>query len=273
MKKFTTKLLMSIIAVAFAFVALGTSTYAWFSMNTTVKAENMVVTAKSDSTYLLIGTSAAATTVQAGNATETDAVLEGTSTEVFPIAYTKEGTTVYLNGKTSQTAEEGDTQVIPANTWYTLSNKKTNNATNELTNYASHAEDALAGYVIKYTAYLCLSKDSQTAFTGKLNLSYSLAANGEDAADDAVSTMVKIYGTQTESSNVLTKTNNSYTTTNNVTISKDATLKVEMWVFIDGNSANVYSDYINGVGETQGKAITGKAVVAFSLGQAAQNNG
>ena len=50
MKKFTTKLLMSIIAVAFAFVALGTSTYAWFSMNTTVSATGMEVGAKSNST-------------------------------------------------------------------------------------------------------------------------------------------------------------------------------------------------------------------------------
>ena len=48
MKKFTTKLLMSIIAVAFAFVALGTSTYAWFSMNTSVSASNLTIKAKAD---------------------------------------------------------------------------------------------------------------------------------------------------------------------------------------------------------------------------------
>jgi phage terminase large subunit-like protein len=54
MKKFTTKLLMSIIAVAFAFVALGTSTYAWFSMNTTVSASGMTITAKSDTEFLVI---------------------------------------------------------------------------------------------------------------------------------------------------------------------------------------------------------------------------
>ena len=54
MKKFTTKLLMSIIAVAFAFVALGTSTYAWFAMNTTVSANNIQLTAKSDNIFLQI---------------------------------------------------------------------------------------------------------------------------------------------------------------------------------------------------------------------------
>jgi hypothetical protein len=270
MKKFTTKLLMSIIAVAFAFVALGTSTYAWFSMNTTVKAENMVVTAKSDSTYLLIGTSQAAATVQAGNATEADAVTEATSTEVYPIAFNKTEKTIYLNGKTADNAQAADTQVIPANTWYTLSNKNTNNATDELTNYAAHAENALTGYVVKYTAYLCLSKDSQTAFTGKLNLAYSLAANGEDDADAAISTMVKIYNGANvlESSDVLTSTANSYTTNASVTINNTDTVKVEMWVFIDGNSANVYSDYINGTAQQAAKNITGKAVVSFSLGQA-----
>ena len=38
MRKFTTKLLMSLIAVAFAIVALGTSTYAWFTLSGTATA-------------------------------------------------------------------------------------------------------------------------------------------------------------------------------------------------------------------------------------------
>ena len=64
MKKFTTKLLMSIIGVAFAFVALGTSTYAWFAMNQEVAVTGMQISAKSDSTYLIIGSENNLTTVQ-----------------------------------------------------------------------------------------------------------------------------------------------------------------------------------------------------------------
>jgi hypothetical protein len=45
MKKLTTKLMISVLSVALAFIALGTSTFAWFSMNTTVEATGMQLTA------------------------------------------------------------------------------------------------------------------------------------------------------------------------------------------------------------------------------------
>jgi len=45
MKKLTTKLMISVLSVALAFIALGTSTFAWFSMNTTVEATGMELTA------------------------------------------------------------------------------------------------------------------------------------------------------------------------------------------------------------------------------------
>ena len=41
MKKLMTKLLVSVLSVALAFIALGTSTYAWFSMNRTVQVIGM----------------------------------------------------------------------------------------------------------------------------------------------------------------------------------------------------------------------------------------
>ncbi len=45
MKKLATKLMISVLSVALAFIALGTSTFAWFSMNTTVEATGMQLTA------------------------------------------------------------------------------------------------------------------------------------------------------------------------------------------------------------------------------------
>jgi len=41
MKKLATKLMISVLSVALAFIALGTSTFAWFSMNTEVTASGM----------------------------------------------------------------------------------------------------------------------------------------------------------------------------------------------------------------------------------------
>lgn len=83
MKKLTTKLLMSIIAVAFAFVALGTSTYAWFAMNTNVTANNIQLTAKSDNIFLQIKNASD----ESANAAKTQAAAVTASKEVYPVDY------------------------------------------------------------------------------------------------------------------------------------------------------------------------------------------
>lgn len=53
MKKFK-KLIPALCMLLISAVLMGTSTYAWFSMNKTVTAEGMQVTANSDSAYLII---------------------------------------------------------------------------------------------------------------------------------------------------------------------------------------------------------------------------
>ena len=53
MKNLTRKLLMSIIATAFALVAFGTSTYAWFSLNKIAKVEGMELQVITESDMLI----------------------------------------------------------------------------------------------------------------------------------------------------------------------------------------------------------------------------
>jgi hypothetical protein len=266
MRKLTTKLLMSIIAVAFAFVALGTSTYAWFAMNTTVEANTMTVNAKSDSNYLLINKDSTLTTIQSNKKIADNYSIN--DTKVYPVAYADEQKTIYLEGRTSASDDaESYKKDIAAGTWYTLSNKNTDNATNYLMNYKE--QKTLTGYVVTYTFYLALSKDSATAHNGYLTLGFSL---GQDD-DAAVSAVVKIYSPNAdaskadllETSKVLSTSNTTYTTTSKVAISNDTVTKVEVQVFIDGNSNNVYSDYINGTDSVAAKEIKGNAVVTFTL--------
>ena len=69
MKKLIPAICMTLIA---AFM-LASSTFAWFSMNTQVKATGMQVVAKSDNTYLLISsTKTSASDIQTENAITTD---------------------------------------------------------------------------------------------------------------------------------------------------------------------------------------------------------
>lgn len=53
MKKLTRKLFLSVFTALFAVVALGTTTFAWFSMNTTVQATGMKVQAKADASLAI----------------------------------------------------------------------------------------------------------------------------------------------------------------------------------------------------------------------------
>lgn len=56
MKKLTKKLFLSVFTALFAVVALGTSTFAWFSMNTTVQATGMQAQAKADASLAIAKT-------------------------------------------------------------------------------------------------------------------------------------------------------------------------------------------------------------------------
>lgn len=86
MKKFV-KLIPAIVMLLIAASLVGTSTYAWFSMNNTVKATGMSVTAKSDQIFLMIqkGEAASADAIQsAGLIQDTAAVA---SAALYPAAH------------------------------------------------------------------------------------------------------------------------------------------------------------------------------------------
>ena len=71
MKKISKKIMLSILTVALTFIALGTSTFAWFSMNREVTATGMQVKAQADSS-LAISNALAVSTARTYNFT-TDA--------------------------------------------------------------------------------------------------------------------------------------------------------------------------------------------------------
>ena len=80
------KLIPALSMLLVSAVLLGTSTYAWFSMNTTVTATGMTIKAVSDDTYLLISDTA---TTAAGIQTQNDTAEDVTTTytpapELFP---------------------------------------------------------------------------------------------------------------------------------------------------------------------------------------------
>ncbi|MCR5422839.1 MAG: hypothetical protein K6E74_04300 [Bacilli bacterium] len=239
MKKLTTKLLMSIIAVAFAFVALGTSTYAWFTMSTSVSATGMQVTAKSNATYLLIDNVDNASTKTTSDITKAAAyaTVGNEEKKVYPAAYT--------------TTAIGST--ISANSWYTASNGNPHSANDDVKNYQTVQEGA-ANYMLTYKVWLTLSEDSEDAPTQyKIKVTFSLASG-----DAAVSAYVKFAGNEFN----LNSENNEATTDAAVALAHNASVEVTVYVYVDGNSTNVNTDYITA---PSSQTITGNASLSFDL--------
>lgn len=248
------KLLGAIGMLTVSAAMLVSSTFAWFSLNRSVTATSMSVTAKSNAKFLLVGDDAtnaasAAKTDAAGVAlTTTHAALKVTTQNddniVYPVDYYK-------------TAGTLGTQATTANSWWTAYNGNSNNATNAIFN-AMAVTEGDKDYMIHYQLWLTLSNGSED-YTGKLRTTFSLSDLGQDTADAATSAVVSIGGSTTEKQK-LNSTTTTFTTTNDVTITDSTALAVDVYVFIDGNATNVYTDYI-----ADGTKISGEVGLGFAI--------
>lgn len=269
------KLIPAVALMMVTLVLLGTSTYAWFSMNKTVTATGMTVTAKSNAQYLLIGTSksiantkptttsAAAQLQTSGNSYMTSTSGESTTYYVYPAAF--------YTGDSALTVGTGSTITVNKNGWYTANSTSSSDADKDVTNPNSVAEGA-AQYMLTYKTWLTLSADSED-YTGTITVGFGL----DEGNDEAVSAVVKLENeNETEYlslSKITSQPNNSSTNYNNssattaksYTITSSTALEVTIYIYVDGNSTNVYSDYINGDGTTEGKAITGNVTLTFTI--------
>ena len=296
MKKITRKLFISIIAVAFAFIALGTSTYAWFSMNTTVTVSNMELTAKSDNTYLLIGTVNNAATIQAitpeSNATNVNVTFE--DSEVYPSAPALDADkaallpvqTYYVAEDQEVIAEEkevGDVKVkglkvdkTPITVAGAVVNDKASAAvvTNWYTATAASSDaptmepgsarqlTTFNGYVLTSTVYLTVAQGANPANNLKVSATITQKTGGND-----VSAVKVIVATQ-DKMRVLS--NNSGLTdlfdeTHNTEINANGTLEVNIYVYYDGDAAPVYT---NNMANLKGANIS----LAFTVDPITNNN-
>lgn len=237
-KSLQKQLIAAVAMVLVAMIALGSSTYAWFAANNTVTATGMQVTAQSNSTYLLIDTVDNAT--NKGTSATTKATTTGAAT-LYPAAYTVDEIAI----------SDGNPNKINAKSWYTAKNKNSNSANDAVIGRKTVALTE-TDYFQKSEFWLTLSKDSEDATNKTLTINFS--KGGSD--DAAVSVAVYIGGA---SDPILL---NSGTTSGNTTISLTSTTSVPVvvYTYVDGNSTNVNSDYING-----GSTITGTVGLEFVL--------
>lgn len=291
MTKLTRKLFVSIMTLVLTVMALGTSTFAWFSMNTTANANSMQVTAKSNATYLLIGqgsgsgtpTAAAIRTeaeARTGNGNNLSAIAASVAKNVdaqnpdytrYPSFFNGTGSLLVVEDLNGTKASDGTTAWsegtkytgVPANDWYTASttNKAAAATEHTITNVKPFDEDSDASeagelnfndYVVEYVFYLTLTNDSEAYAAGnRVQFTYTLASG-----DAAISAVVKIE----DSYYKLNSTSATATHTLTSAITKDTVTEVKVFIYVDGTAEHVYSDYV-----LAGNTITGTAGVQFDL--------
>lgn len=255
MKKFK-KLIPALCMLLISAVLMGTSTYAWFSMNKTVTATGMQVTAQSNSTYLLIATGDAKTAeaiqVLTGN---TKATVTGNQT-LYPAAFNNSTDALEVDdaSKDTKTGNDGKT-TIAAHKWYTANSTSSSDAKTRTTN-VKQIDDAPSEEFQKYVRtdvfYLALTKDSEAYANKTLKVDFA-KGESDDAAIAIVVEINEVY--------FILDATTATCKFNGITIPNTGNaLVVNVYTFINGASTNVNSNYING-----GKTIAGTVTLTFSI--------
>lgn len=239
MKKFK-KLIPAFAMLLVSVIMLGSSTYAWFSMNNKVTASGMQVTAQANTQYLVISNSTDFT----GNSKEftfenptAGGIMNGetNSKKVYPCKFLTEGATV--GGYT-----------VPDNSFYTANSNLSDKVGTENDAQVINGKAVTAGstdYMFTYEIYVGLAAGSSD-YTGDITVKATVIGNAGAA-------VIKLgdNGTLQE----LTTAEEGFKFTN-VTIEDGNPLKFVVYLYIDGTHESVKS--------SNGEAITGNLALEFT---------
>lgn len=227
MKKFR-KLVPALCMLLISAVLLGTSTFAWFSMNTTVTATGMQVTAKTNHTYLLITDNSEnkdldtlRTELQKDpDVNDTKVTYDAAASELAPSAHEAFETT----GASTAAATVGQ--------WFTAQGADPSKP--DMKDKSKQALTSFDGYVLTETVYITVTKDSANAKDLKVKATITNNTTATDITPLKVLVVcgdkyVELDSTKLEDASVVLA----------ATISKDALTKVDIYIYYDGNHANV----------------------------------
>ena len=234
MKKFR-KVIPALCMLLISAVLMSTSTFAWFSMNKKVTATGMQITAKSDSTYLLI--SSTNNTVDAIRAEN-----EGAGNITTALTIAAEAAKVYPSAH--ETTSDIATLATPSNWYYEIA------ASADASTAASDTKTALteadvSKYVLHKTVYLALAAGSDPA--KNLRVSAAIVSNNTatGSGPKTIAPVKVVVGVVGETAIVeLDSTNPSPNTVLKSSITKDdaAPVQVEIYIYYNGKDAAVYTN-------------------------------
>ena len=277
MKKFK-KLIPAFCAMLVSAAMLGTSTYAWFSVNKKVEAKGMSVTAQANTQYFVVLNSVDGGGFTAEGKTETTTTtltdptaggINGASTNVYPAAYTTEILSLASGTGTG----------VQANNWYTggvSADEQKTDENSKFTTLTTLGPDAAAtftthtDYFVAYTFYVGLA-DKTDSCSAKLKFTATGATN---AAKIAGFTVQSSEAGEAKYTSYAGKTTEAVETTdifdfvakNGATSAKYVTVTV--YVYIDGTNAEIMSKNL----KTGGDATKLTGSIGVQVDAVIQNN-
>lgn len=271
MKKFK-KLIPAFCAMLVSAAMLGTSTYAWFSVNKKVEANGMSVTAMANTQYFAINTTLGTGNKFEAKSSDINSVTAATATQagaadgkVIPVA--------------KASAAHGDTVV--ANDWYTANSSTYDDTTNtNLTNIKKldNNDDKAtmltqSTYFVGYTFYVGLTSTSSD-YAGQLSFTANRSVDGHVAGVEIAAVKVEgkkqtTAGTNFDASNLEDATAEVveiYTLTEAQQTKTDFVLKadgtayvtVTVYLYINGEDQNVIDSHIKDLSGKIGLTIAGE---------------
>ena len=224
-------------------VMLSTASYAWFAMSTSVSADNMTVSIKSDSSYLLISNAAFTTTAEA----KTSVDFGDDATPLLPVTFDDADTLVYNNFNVGGIWYDR----VAANSSESTAPEKIDGEDN--INYIT--TENLGKYVYKQTVYIAVSQESNalgalrvsgvkfntaggTVERDAINVVVVSSYNGESkyqrfCADDVeAAELTKSWGT----------INSGTALASSVPTCGTGNIKVDIYIFFNGDHDSIFTD-------------------------------
>lgn len=244
-----------------------TGTVAWFAANASIQANGMRITANTDSSFLIVGTSNVLATVQAANNTTAD--LSASNAQVSPIAHdtiantTDANATDVSNLKEYQLASDNSKKITidaynaldaegkalyeavnanGTNWYYQVADAVTASTSTKQKNYLETLDEH---YILHTTIYVTMSIGSNDASNLKVKAASFTMTSVKDGAQESMNP-VRVLVTSATASVEFSARNPSAGLPSDVvlatTVTPAALVPIDIYVYYDGNDADVYTN-------------------------------
>ena len=211
-----------------AAVMLSTASYAWFAMSTSVSVENVNVSIKSDSSFLMISTTDNLETIRTDKLISID--VNNSKADLLPIAY-------------DESKNTGDllAQFANPSTWYhQVADAADSSVSTGAKTYLT-ADDTFAEYVYSGTYYLAVADGSNPMENLRAKVSIK---SGDATGDEAIKVLIVTSANKTVLNTVSTYATDGFDTVDLGDVPNDDTVQVDVYIFYDGNHATVNTNGI-----------------------------